>query len=127
MAGRGDAQSYYAMMVLQYRSVESLRHNLAANPMLMRVYGFPMKSNRKNSFRVPSKSAFSRFMKLLEQLECEHDAMSALFYRNFDRLMEECLDFGTSLGLDGKKLHSHSADRTRADGTCNDPDADWGR
>ena len=103
--------AYYAMIVLQYRSVESLRRNLAANPTLMRVCDFPMKSNRKNAFRVPSKSAFSRFMELLAQLECEHDAMSALFDRNRDRLMEMCPDFGTSLGFDGKKLHSYSTGR----------------
>ena len=100
---------------------------MAANPTLMRVCGFPMRLNRKNGFRVPSKSAFSRFMKLLEQLACEHVAMSALFYRNLDRLMELCPEFGASLGLDGKKLHSHSAGRTRSDGTCGDPDADWDR
>ena len=119
--------AYYAMIVLQYRSIESLRRNLAANPTLMRVCGFPMKSNRKNGVRVPSKSAFSRFMKLLAQLEREHGAMYALFERNRDRLMELCPDFGTSLGFDGKKLHSYSTGRTRADGTCSDPDADWGR
>ena len=91
--------AYYAMIVLQYRSVESLRRNLAANPTLMRVCGFPMKANQKDSIRVPSKSAFSRFMKLLEQLESEHGAMCALFDRNRDRLMVLCPDFGTAWGL----------------------------
>ena len=105
--------AYYAMIVLQYRSVESLRRNLAANPTLMRVCGFLMKANKKGNIRVPSKSAFSRFMKLLAQLEREHDAMSALFDHNRDRLMEECPDFGTCLGLDGKKLHSYSIGRMR--------------
>ena len=119
--------AYYAMIVLQYRSIESLRRNLAANPTLMRVCGFPMKANKKDNIRVPSKSAFSRFMKLLEQLEREHGAMYALFERNRDRLMELCPDFGTSLGFDGKKLHSYSTGRIRSDGTCSDPDADWGR
>ena len=32
--------AFYASLVLQYRSVESLRRNLAANPTLMRVCGF---------------------------------------------------------------------------------------
>lgn len=83
-----------------------------------------MKSNQKDCFRVLSKSVFSRFMKLLAPVECEHGAMSALFDRNLDRLMEVRPDFGTSLGFDGKKLHSHSPGRTLADGTCSDPDAD---
>ena len=102
----------YAMMVLRYHLVESLRRNLAANPTLMRVYSFPMKATQKNHLRVPSKSAFSRFVKLLEQLKSEHGAMSTLFDRNRDRLMEMCPDFGTSQGLDGKKLHWHLTGRT---------------
>lgn len=57
--------------------------------------------------RVPSKSAFSRFMKLLQRVECKHGVFRALFDRNRDRLMQACSDFGTSSGIDGKKLHSH--------------------
>ena len=49
------------------------------------------------------------------------------FFRNRDRLMEESLDFGTSLGFDSKKLHSYSTGRACSVGTRNDPDADWGR
>ena len=50
--------AYYAMMVLQYRSIESLWCNLVDNPTLMKVGRFPMKSNKKNCFRVPLKSVF---------------------------------------------------------------------
>ena len=64
---------------------------------------------------------------IFTQLERERDAMSALFGRNRDRLMELCPDFGTSVVFDGKKLHSHSTGRTRSDGTCSDSDANWGR
>ena len=96
--------------------VESLRRNLADNSTLMKVCCFPMKSNKKDCFRVLSKSAYSRFMKLLAQLVCEHGAMSALFDRNRDRLMKADPDFGTNLGFDSKKLYSYSTGRTHANG-----------
>ena len=71
--------AYYAMMVLQYRSIESLRRNLAPNPTLMRVCGFPMKADKKNCIQMPSQSAFSRFMKQLAQVEHMNGVMSVLF------------------------------------------------
>ena len=115
--------AFYAMLVLQYRSVECLRRNLANNPTLMRVCGFAAEADANGHMRVPSKSTFSRFFQLLMQ---EQDAVMELFYDNRERLMERCPDFGASLGFDGKKLHSYSTGRTRADGTCSDPDAAWG-
>ena len=99
--------AFYAGLVLQYCSVEFLWRNLADDSTMMRVCGFSL-------------------LETAERVECEHGAMCALFNRNRDWLMEACPDFGTSLGFDAKKLHSHSTSRTRADGTCSDPDADWG-
>ena len=96
--------AFYAMLVLQYRSVECLRRNLAINPTLMRVCGFPPMPDRNGYMQVPSKSTFSRFLKLLLQ---EQDAVMELFYSNRERLMELCPNFEASLGFDGKKLHSY--------------------
>ena len=60
-------------------------------------------------------------------MEIKLGAISAMFYHNRDKLIEASPDFGKSLGFDGKKLYSHSTCRTRAYGTCSEPDADWGR
>ena len=122
LAGGSDAQCVLRHAGLQYRSVECLRRNLANNPTLMRVCGFASEADANGHMRVPSKSTFSRFFQLLVQ---EQDAVMELFYDNRERLMERCPDFGASLGFDGKKLHSYSTGRTRADGTCSDPDAAW--
>lgn len=53
-------------------------------------------------FECRLKSAFSRFWKLLGQVEDEQGADRALFNHNCDQLMQACLDFGTSLGFDGR-------------------------
>ena len=66
--------AFYAGLVLQYRSVESLRRNLSTNLTLMRVCGFSL-------------------LETAERVECKHGAMFALFNRNRDELMEECQDF----------------------------------
>ena len=79
-------------LMLLYRSVESLRRNLT-NLTLMKVGGFPLAADQEARVRVPSKSAFSRFRKLLKRMEFEHGAMCALFYRNCDQLMLACQDF----------------------------------
>ena len=39
--------TYHTSLVLQYRSVESLRHNLAGNPTLMRVCNFPLDADQE--------------------------------------------------------------------------------
>ena len=52
---------------------------------------------------------------------------STMFYRNRALLRQAYPDFGERLGFDGKKLHTHSTGRIRADGTCSDADADWDR
>ena len=116
--------AFYALLVLQFRSAADLHRNLGRNPTLMRICGFEQKPNQEGPMRVPSTSALSQFWKLLGQVENELGAVSAMFYHNRDRLRQACPDFGESLGFNGKKLHSHSTGRTRADSTCND--ADWG-
>ena len=119
--------AFYGLLVLQYRLMADLQRKLGQNQTLMRICGFELKPGKKDKFRVPSTNALSRFWKLLGQVEGETGAVSAMFYRNRDRLRQACPDFGESLGFDGKKLHSHSTGRTRADGTFSDADADWGR
>ena len=61
-------------VVLLYRSVESLRRNLAVNPTLMKVCGFSL-------------------LETSELAERKHDAMCALLNRNRNQSMEECPDF----------------------------------
>ena len=96
--------AFYAMLVLKYRSIECLRRNLANNPTLMRVCGFPPIPGRDDYMQVPSKSMFSSFFQLLLQ---EQDAVMELPYSNRERLMELCPNFEANLGFDGKKLHSY--------------------
>ena len=80
-------------LMLQYRSVESLRRDLMPNPMLMRVGGFPLAADQEGRVRMPSKRAFSRFWKLLKRMEFEHGAMRALFYRNCAQLIQARQNF----------------------------------
>ncbi len=121
--------AFYAILVLQYRSsIECLRRNLAANPTLMRVCGFPLVPNRKGYIRVPSKSEFSRFWKLLRRVEQKHSAVMGLVLPRPLTANRDLSEFWPNLGFDGKKLYSHSTGRTRADdGTCSDPAAASGR
>ena len=68
--------AFYALLVLQYRSMADLQRNLGRNPTLMRICGFELKPNAEKKFRVPSTSALSRFWKLLGQVEGATNAIA---------------------------------------------------
>ena len=60
-----------ARCVYQYSSIESLRRELASNSLLMHACGFEHYGDGFNDidYRVPSKSAFSRFVAVLLEVE----------------------------------------------------------
>ena len=70
-------RSMFAMSVLQHRSTESFRRELMRNPTLMLALGFKLRSNAGGrsdsnpylSYPVPSAAAFSRFRRVLMEVE----------------------------------------------------------
>ncbi len=103
-----------AGVVFGHESVESLRRELKRNAQLRQVCGFDV---TKGASSVPSRYAFTRFLKALMGHQCLVDDV-------FDRLVDELsrlLDgFGTRLACDGKAVRSHG--RRRGKGASTDRD-----
>ena len=118
-----------ARSVYQHSSIESLRRELKRNPSLMRACGFEHYGDGYNDidYRVPSKSAFSRFIAVVLEVERDAAGLSQMQQRLTDELVELLPDFGADVGFDGKALGSHSTGRrTARTGQPSDPDAAWG-
>ena len=135
-------RSVFAMSVLQHRSTESFRRELMRNPTLMMALGFKLRSNAGGrsdlnpyfAYPVPSAAAFSRFRRVLMQVEDKAGVLRAQFERQRQRFAGQCPDYGVNTGFDGKAVESHSTGRklgSRTDpasgeGMSSDPDAAWG-
>ena len=75
---------------------------------------------------MPSKSALSRFIAVVLEVERDAAGLSQMQQRLTDELVERLPDFGADVGFDGKALRSHSTGRrTARTGQPSDPDADW--
>ena len=119
-----------ARIVYQHPSVESFRRELQRNPSLMLACGFKLMAcgNDRQRYRVPSKSAFSRFNRLMNRAERDCGALSDMFDSLVKRVSQLLPDFGTHQGFDGKALESHSTGNDIADkGRPSDADARWGK
>ena len=119
-----------ARIVYQHPSVESFRRELQRNPSLMLACGFKLMAchNDRQHYRVPSKSAFSRFNTLMNRAEREFGALSDMFDSLVKRISQLLPDFGTHQGFDGKALKSHSTGNDiPGKGRTSDPDARWGK
>ena len=105
------------------------RRELKRNPSLMRACGFEHYGDGYNDidYRVPSKSALSRFIAVVLEVERDAAGLSQMQQRLTDELVERLPDFGADVGFDGKALRSHSTGRrTARTGQPSDPDAAWG-
>ena len=119
-----------ARIVYQHPSVESFRRELQRNPSLMLACGFKLMAchNDPQRYRVPSKSAFSRFNRLMNRAERDFGAVSDMFDSLVKQVSQLLPDFGTHQGFDGKALKSHSTGNDiPGKGRTSDPDARWGK
>ena len=92
-----------ARIVYQHASVESFRRELQRNPSLMLACGFKLMPcrNDRQLYRVPSKSAFSRFNRLMNRAEREFGAVSDMFDSLVKQVSQLLPNFGTHQGFDG--------------------------
>ena len=98
-----------ARIVYPHPSVESFRREL-------------------QRYRVPSKSAFSRFNRRMNRAERDCGAVSEMFDSLGKQVSQLLADFGTHQGFDGKVLKSHSTGNDIAgNGRTSDPDARCGK
>jgi len=111
--------SLLAGVVYQHVSIESLRRELKRNGELRQLCGF---DPHKGSDAVPSKWAYTRFLKKLIKEQEEIDKL-------FDNLLEELKrllpDLGEHLAVDSKAINSHSVGK-KDPFQSSDPEADWG-
>ena len=133
-------QALFAMIVLQHRSVASLRRELKRNPTLMIALGFELKPVADCDrdpfvhYKVPSDGAFSRFRQTLIGVDEKSGCVSALFAVQRDKLSELLPDLGERVGYDGKAIESYSTgnkiknktDPLTGEQQTSDPDAAWG-
>jgi transposase len=113
---RGMWNALLAGIVYQHCSVESLLRELRRNGQLRMVCGFK---------KVPTSSAFSRFLSKLLDLEKE---VTEIFERLVKELIELLPDFGENLSIDGKAISTHAKahKKSEPDDGRRDNDADYG-
>ena len=137
-----------AGIVFQHESAQSLLRELQRNPPLLALCGFPALPRQSAPKRgvseadgstviylpqplrdpAPDACNFSRFLRVVVELEEEQGMIAAMIRTMRERLMEEADDFGEFLGYDGKAMESHSTGaRNRVTGKTSDADADWGK
>ena len=119
--------SILAGIVFEHVSIESLRRELLRNAQFREMCGFNPLAGANG---VPSKSAYSRFLSRLLNLESHVRKM-------FDTLVEELMiifpKFGINLAGDGKAIHSlgkppkkRTNNNRLEDDRRREEDADWG-
>jgi transposase len=114
---RGMWNSLLAGIVFQHPSIESLRRELSRNAQLRMVCGLT---------KVPTSSAYSRFMAMLLK---EQKAIDEMFVRLVEEISEELPEFGKHLAMDSKAIASFATRKNRhqkRDGR-RDLDADYGK
>lgn len=93
---RGMWNALLAGIVYQHCSAESLLRELRRNGQLRMICGLS---------KVPTSTAFSRFLSKLLELEAE---VTEIFERLLKELTKLLPDFGENLGIDGKAIPSHA-------------------
>ena len=138
-----------AGVVFQHESIESLLRELRRNPALLTLCEFdpvPLQSPPKKVLErvdgvlrvnfisqpprstIPDSHNFSRFLKLVVQMEQKQGLIAAMIPTLRAQLMAVLPDFGQHLGYDGKAIASHATGNTnKKTGKTSDPDADWGK
>jgi len=114
--------SLLAGVVFGHESVESLRRELLRNAQLRQVCGFDV---LRGAGAVPSSSAYTRFLKVLMRHEEEIEGLVDKVVKD---LQEVLPDFGESLGVDSKGIHSYArrAPKDQEWDGRRDIDANWG-
>jgi len=91
--------SILAGVLYQHSSIEELRRDLARNKDLRRICGFD------DGQPVPSKDAYSRFLKLLIM---KREYIHNIFNLLVEALKEAIPDFGKTIAMDSKAIASHA-------------------
>ena len=77
---------------------------------------------------IPDSHNFSRFLKLVVQMEQKQGLIAAMIPTLQAQLMAVLPDFGQHLGCEGKAIASHATGNTnKKTGKTSDPDANWGK
>ena len=114
--------SLLAGVVFQHKSIESLRRELKRNAQLRELCGFNVV---KGAEAVPSKSAYTRFLKNLLLNEALIDEIFNALVSALEKLLP---GFGTNLAGDSKAIHSAAKKTARQEGDQRgEQDADFGK
>lgn len=113
---RGMWNAVLAGIVYQHCSAESLLRELKRNGQLRNICGLN---------KVPTSSAFSRFLSKLMEMEAE---ITEIFEALVKELIELLPDLGENLGIDGKAIptHANPHKQSKPDDGRRDNDADYG-
>lgn len=123
--------SFIASFLFEHKTVSSLLREMARNSQLRAVCGFEPKGKRQKDgtvklLLVPSKSAYSKFLKNL--MKCQ-DELNDIF-KGLVQYMYDHLDgFGDILMVDGKAIQSFGTklSENKKSGNRGEHDADWCR
>ena len=111
--------SILAGIVYQHGSIESLRRELLRNGELREVCGFEV---AKGARAVPSKDAYSGFLKKLER---HSEKMQGMFDTLVGELHKELPELGEHVAVDSKHLHTYARGK-KDPAQSADLEADWG-
>lgn len=113
--------SILAGVVLEHKSIASLRRELSRNPLLMQMCGF---NPALGTDAIPSDDAYTNFYK---SLAGQQELLYELFMDLVSLLTEELEDFGKIAAIDGKAIQSRAKSKSNkpaGDGR-RDTDAQW--
>lgn len=119
--------SFIASFLFNHETVEQLLRELRRNKQLRSICGFaPVRRRQRDGsvrvFYAPSKSAYSKFLKNLEQCSDElQETFGSLVQYMYDNLD----GFGQSLMIDGKAIQSYAKKLSGKPGRQGEHDADW--
>jgi hypothetical protein len=111
--------SILAGIVYQHVSIESLRRELLRNGELREVCGFEV---AKGARAVPSKDAYSGFLKKLDR---HRETIQRMFDLLVGELQKELPELGKSVAVDSKHLHTYAQGKKDPTQSA-DPEAEWG-
>ena len=139
--------SLFAIKVFQYKSVSAFLRELARNPSLMKLPGFPLRRRKPKfpdeyrhepfvkNYRVASNAAMSRFQKTLIEVNHKTGCLDEVYAVLVEQLKTWLPDYGQRIGYDGKAVESHSTgrqlkhkriDKQTGRHPTSDPSASWG-
>ena len=112
--------SILAGIVYQHPTIASLRRELLRNAQLRQICGFDL---WRGIQAVPTDSAYTRFLRQL--MDKYYHFIEEMFDDLVKAAMELLPDFGSTLAIDGKALHSFANRCSDVELTAADTDGNW--